>query len=81
MPAIIEFLGYNPFPAATTLAGRLFRHRTSLGLSQSASARLIGVDPSTLARWERGEKKPRLMRVERFLASAAASNTPLRRAE
>src|ERR1019366_2932428 len=71
IPAIIEFLGYNPLPAATTLAGRLVRHRTSLGLPQSAAAKLIGVDPGTLARWERGEKQPAgeyLARVERFLA-------------
>jgi transcriptional regulator with XRE-family HTH domain len=58
-------------------------HRTSLGLSQKASVREVGVDLSTLARWERDEKKPTgmdLIRVERFLADAAASNTPLRRA-
>lgn len=76
MPAMIEFLGYNPLPAAATMAGRLVRHRTSLGLSQSASARLIGVDPSTLARWERGEKQPTgrfLASVNRFLADGSAS--------
>jgi transcriptional regulator with XRE-family HTH domain len=53
-------------------------HRTSLGLSQKASVREVGVDLSTLARWERDEKKPTgmdLIRVERFLADAAASNT------
>ena len=82
IPAIIEFLGYNPLPAATTLAGRLVRHRTSLGLPQSAAAKRIGVDPGTLARWERGEKRPAgdyLARVERFLAAASGS-APLRRA-
>jgi site-specific DNA recombinase len=81
IPAIIEFLGYNPLPATTTLAGRLVRHRTSLGLTQSASARRIGVDPGTLARWERGEKQPAgdyLVHIERFLAVSPA-NTLLRR--
>jgi len=58
MRAIIEFLGYNPLPAAKTLGERLVRHRTSLGLSQSESAKRIGVDPGTLARWERDERKP-----------------------
>jgi transcriptional regulator with XRE-family HTH domain len=58
IPAIIEFLGYNPLPAATSLAGRLVRHRTTLGLSQSETAGRIGVDPGTLARWERGERNP-----------------------
>jgi site-specific DNA recombinase len=70
MPAIIRFLGYNPLPAASTLAGQLVRQRTSLGLSQKESAGRIGVDPSTLAKWERGEREPAgafLSRVERFL--------------
>jgi site-specific DNA recombinase len=83
MPAIIEFLGYNPLPAATTIAERLVRHRTSLGLPQSAAAKGIGVDPSTLARWERGDKKPAgvyVIRVEQFLKGVTASRVPLRRA-
>jgi transcriptional regulator with XRE-family HTH domain len=53
MPAIIE-LGYNPLRPATNWAERLIRHRMTHGLTQKESARRIGVDPSTLARWERG---------------------------
>ena len=74
MPAIIEFLGYNPLPPATTLAERLSpRSNVSLGLTQKESAKRIGVDPSTLARWERGDKGPTgdfVARVMRFLAKA-----------
>ena len=55
MPVIIAFLGYNPLPEATTLAEQLVRTRVSRGLNQKEAAKLIGVDPSTLARWERGE--------------------------
>ena len=76
MPAIIEFLGYNPLPEAQTLAGRLVRQRTSMGLSQSESARRIGVDPGTLARWERGEREPLgdlLVRARRFLTHHSES--------
>ena len=72
MPAIIEFLGCNPLPPATNWAERLVRHRTTLGLTQGESARRIGVDPSTLARWERGERQPTgalLKRAERFLGT------------
>jgi predicted transcriptional regulator len=49
---------------------RLVRQRTSLGLSQKEAAKRLGVDPSTLAKWERGERKPAglfLGRVKRFL--------------
>jgi transcriptional regulator with XRE-family HTH domain len=70
MPAIIRFLGYNPLPAGNGWGERLLRRRTTLGLSQEASAKRLGLDPSTLARWERGEREPtgvRLSRVKGFL--------------
>jgi len=59
MPAIIRFLGYNPLPPAIRWADRLVQCRTVLGLSQRESADRIGVDQSTLARWERGEREPK----------------------
>jgi ribosome-binding protein aMBF1 (putative translation factor) len=62
-------------PTANTLAGRLVRQRTSLGLSQKEMAGRLGVAPGTLARWERGEREPEgalLERVERFLDEAEA---------
>jgi len=70
MPAIIQFLGYNPLPEPTTMAERLVRHRTTLGLTQMAAAQEISVDQGTLARWERGEREPTgefLERVRQFL--------------
>jgi transcriptional regulator with XRE-family HTH domain len=83
MPAVIEFLGYNPLPPATTCAERLVRHRTLLGLSQEESTRSIGVDPSTLARWERGEREQTGTmpeRAARFFAGGADALDGLRRA-
>jgi transcriptional regulator with XRE-family HTH domain len=53
MPAIIRFLGYNPRPPSTGWAERLVQGRTALGLFQQQAAKQIGVDASTLARWER----------------------------
>jgi transcriptional regulator with XRE-family HTH domain len=58
MPAIIRFLGYNPLPPGKGWAERLVQCRTVLGLSQKESAARIGVDPCTLARWERAEREP-----------------------
>ena len=66
-----------PLPAATTLAEQLVRHRTSLGASQKEAARSLGVDPGTLARWERGEREPTgvfLQRVRRFLDNKLISD-------
>jgi len=58
MPAIIQFLGYNPLPPANSWAQRLVRGRIVLGISQQVLARKLGVDPATLALWERGEREP-----------------------
>lgn len=69
-PAIIRFLTYNPLPEAKTLAEQLVRQRTTLGLSREGAALEIGVDPGTLAKWERGVKEPTgdfLHRAECFL--------------
>jgi transcriptional regulator with XRE-family HTH domain len=55
---VVKFLGFNPFPNGDTLAQRLVNHRKALGTTQKDFARQIGVDPSTLAGWECGERKP-----------------------
>jgi transcriptional regulator with XRE-family HTH domain/cell division protein FtsB len=82
MPAIIRFLGYNPLPPAKSWGERLVRHRTSLGMTRGEAAKHVGVDPGTLARWERGEREPAgvlLERVERFLDDAEAADLDTRR--
>ncbi|MDR3402026.1 MAG: helix-turn-helix transcriptional regulator [Chthoniobacter sp.] len=58
MTGVIEFLGYNPLQGGDTMAQRLLNHRKSLGITQKEFARQIAVDPSTLARWERGVRQP-----------------------
>jgi len=79
MPAIIRFLGYDPTPASTEWAVRLVQARTRLGLSQKESAHRIGVDPSTLARWERGDREPKrdlAGLASTFLTTAEAVSLP-----
>ena len=59
MPRIIEFLGYTPFTVQTgSLGERIVQLRRTLGIRQDRLAHQLGVDPSTLARWERGEGHP-----------------------
>jgi transcriptional regulator with XRE-family HTH domain len=44
-------------------------------MTREEAAKRLGVDPSTLAKWERGEREPAgalLGRVERFLDEAEA---------
>jgi transcriptional regulator with XRE-family HTH domain len=79
MPAIIRFLGYNPLPPKLDWASRLVQCRTILGLTQKESAHRMGVDPSTLAKWERGERAPigeYVMRAKRFLDTVEAACAP-----
>jgi transcriptional regulator with XRE-family HTH domain len=58
-PKIIQFLGYNPFPIHDeSLGERIKIYRKSNGLSQKNFARELGIDPTTLARWERNESEP-----------------------
>jgi transcriptional regulator with XRE-family HTH domain len=76
MPAIIRFLGYDPLPPSDRWSDRLINCRTALGLSQKQAAERIGVDQSTLARWERKEREPTgafVARALRFLAGAEST--------
>lgn len=58
LPAIIDFLGYDPRPEAVTFGQTLKRYRKGKGISQGELAATLRVDPSTLARWERDERLP-----------------------
>jgi transcriptional regulator with XRE-family HTH domain len=55
--------------------------RTTLGRSQKEAAWEIGVDPGTLARWERGKREPIggfLARVKAFLTARRIQDVGLR---
>jgi transcriptional regulator with XRE-family HTH domain len=72
-PAILRYLGYDPRPAPAAFGGRLRAAREAEGLSHRELARRLGLDPGTVAAWERDEIRrpyPRIRRVlERWLAS------------
>ncbi len=70
-PSVIQFLGYDPRPAAETVGKALKRYREGIGLSQEAFAGHLRVDQKTLAWWEQGIRTPRgkyLDRVKTVLA-------------
>ena len=76
VPGIIRFLGHLPFSVDGSLADRLKTYRRIHGLAQKRLATLLGVDPSTLARWERGHSQPRQDLLERVEAVLARPATP-----
>ena len=69
MPRVIQFLGYDPLPVPKSLAEKLLAHRKTLGLSQSAMARRVGIDPTTLSRLERRKSRKPLAKTLRKICS------------
>ena len=58
IPAIIQFLGYDPLPPGSSFSERLATARRSQGLSLRKMAVEFGIDPGTLLDWEAGKHKP-----------------------
>ena len=79
IPKVIAFLGYEPYSTASGSFGeRLLACRRSMGLSQKELADRMGIDPSTLGKWERGGRPPSkkvMARVRAFLAAAQKIET------
>jgi DNA-binding transcriptional regulator YiaG len=76
IPAVLQFLEYDPFPAGCTLADLLATARKELGLSQRKLAIALGVDPGTLQSWEAGHHEPigrNMELIERFLKTLGKS--------
>lgn len=69
IPKIIEFLGYYPYePAPEGLGEEIIAFRRRHGLSQKKLARLLGIDPSTIAHWERGKNQPTKRLLDKLLS-------------
>ncbi len=66
IPCILAFLGYDPRPAAATFGERLRRERTARGLSIRSLAKLLGVNETTVWKWEEGRHRP-ISRLRRRL--------------
>jgi transcriptional regulator with XRE-family HTH domain len=72
LPRLIAFLGYCPYDPDASLKRRLTAVREAQGLSRRAVARLLGVDDSTVSRWESGERRPPAVYRKKLLALSAA---------
>lgn len=55
LPAIVRFLGYDPYPEPKTVSEHLFAKRREMGWSIKEAAQELKVDPGTWANWERGQ--------------------------
>jgi transcriptional regulator with XRE-family HTH domain len=71
VPAVLRFLGYDPFPRPSSLSDRMRAKRRRNGWSIKEAARAFGVDEGTWGHWERTGKIPwrrYLRKVDAFLA-------------
>lgn len=76
IPKIIKFLGYMPFDKQPkTLGEKIIFYRHLTGITQEELARHLGVDPTTLARWEKNESQPLKRYQEKLVALSALSRT------
>ena len=70
IPAIIQFLGYDPSATETPLPfpERLAAARRARGLTQKQLARKFSVDPTTIRDWENGLHEPSRKKSELIVA-------------
>jgi len=62
-PRIVQLFGYNHSPTIEnpSIIETIKGYRLIHGLSQKKMAKLLSIDPTTLARWEDGRSRPSLM--------------------
>ena len=58
----------------TSIAANITKHREQLGIAQAELARLVGVSPATMSRWESGASGPSRNNLK--LLAAALQTTP-----
>jgi Helix-turn-helix len=74
LPHIITLLGFDPSAPGASLGERLTAWRHRAVVPQDRFARIIGIDPVTLSRWERNLRIPTgqyARRAEAFLEKTA----------
>jgi transcriptional regulator with XRE-family HTH domain len=68
LPRIIEFLGYVPLSILPEKPGeKIAFYRKMAGLNQEELARQLGIDPTTLWRWEKGKSQPSKKLLEQLI--------------
>ena len=70
MPAVIRFVGYDPYPLPVGYPARLLAKRRAAGWSIKQAAAALDVNEATWGLWERGVTAPRggwLKRLEILL--------------
>lgn len=73
MPKVVEFLGYFPFGNnVLSLPDQIKAYRIREGLSLRKIAKILGVDPGTVARWENEGRVPNRVHLKKLNELGAA---------
>lgn len=75
-PAIIAYLGYEPWSEPQSLGENLTAERRRRGLSIRQAAELLKIDEGTFGAWERGSRRPVRQSSEVIVSFLAASERP-----
>jgi transcriptional regulator with XRE-family HTH domain len=75
-PALIAYLGREPWPAPATVSERLRAQRLRQGLTIAQLAGVLAVDEGSLATWERGQKPSHTSSKEKVAAFIDAKPQP-----
>jgi transcriptional regulator with XRE-family HTH domain len=58
MPLVVRYLGRDPYGEPETFGAWVRASRRRLGLTRTALARRLELNPSTVKQWEKGECRP-----------------------
>lgn len=68
-PAILGYLGCEPWPTPATFGEQLLAERRRRGLAICEAAAVMGVDETTFWWWESGRRVPRYPRTKALVAA------------
>ena len=68
VPAIIQWLGYDPLPRPSSIGEWIALERTRRGLARRALADALGWDESTVREYEEGDRPPNGPRLAQLYA-------------
>jgi DNA-binding transcriptional regulator YiaG len=68
-PAIIAYLGCEPWSEPQTLGEQLLAERRRRGLAICEAAEVMGVDETTFWWWESGRRRPRYPRTKAIVVA------------
>ncbi|HKS71562.1 MAG TPA: helix-turn-helix transcriptional regulator, partial [Terriglobales bacterium] len=81
VPAIIQWLGYDPLPTPNSIGEWIAIERTRRGLARRTLAAALGWDEATLGKYEQGDRAPDSRRLAQLCAVLGKPSSNCSKAE